>query len=65
MARALEVVEAVIVRYVIPPSPKVVSNMDLKDVKEQHLRYVKFAEGELGLASIVLRDIFCIPDYLE
>ena len=52
VARALEVVEAVIVRYAISTS------------KEQHLRYVKFAEGELGLASIV-SDIFCIPDYLD
>lgn len=62
--RALEVVEAVIVRYVIPPSPNAVLNMEFKDVKERHVRNVKFAEVDLGLGCIV-SEIFRGPDQLS
>ncbi len=61
--RALEVVEAVIVRYVIPSSPNFVSTMDFNEVKERHLRNVKFAEVNLGMGCIV-SEVFCTPDHL-
>ena len=52
--RALEVVEAVLVRYVVPP---VQGNINFDEAKEWHKSNIKRAKAEMGLAP-VLSDIY-------
>lgn len=51
--RALEVVEAVLVRYVVPP---VSGNISFNEVKDRHQSFINLAKKELGV-SLVLSDI--------
>ena len=60
--RALEVVEAVIVRYVVPPPSTAVFNMD--DVKDRYLANVKIAKKDMGLSTIA-SDVFFEPENLD
>jgi hypothetical protein len=60
--RALEVVEAVIVRYVVPPTSATVFNMD--DVKDRYLAIVKIAKRDMGLSTIA-SDVFFGPENLD
>ncbi|KAL3775657.1 hypothetical protein ACHAW5_008127 [Stephanodiscus triporus] len=60
--RALEVIEAVIVRYVVPPPSTSVFNMD--DVKDRYLANVKSATQDMGWA-LIASDIFFGPVNLE
>ncbi|KAL3810725.1 hypothetical protein ACHAXA_008498 [Cyclostephanos tholiformis] len=62
MVRALEVIEAVIVRYVVPTSSTTAFNMDV--VKVQYLANVKKAKEDMGLAAIT-SDLFLNPDNLD
>jgi len=56
--RALEVVEAVLVRYVVPPPMSKECNVSLNEVKHAYQSTVKLAMAEMGL-SPVASEIFC------
>ena len=61
IARSLEVIEAVLTRYVVPPAgPKV----DFNTVKERFASDVKMASSDLGLSPIV-GDIFVRVEDLQ
>ena len=60
--RALEVIEAVIVRYIVPPPSSVALNID--DVKSRYSATVKNATAEMGLAAIA-SDLFVGPESID
>ena len=59
--RAMEVVEAVLVRYVVPPFSE---KKTFDEIKAQYHSYVNAARVELGLAPIIT-EIFCSVEELE
>jgi len=62
--RALEVVEAVLVRYVVPPPVSKEKNVTLEEVKARYRATVKMAKVEMGLLP-VLSEIFCDIDSID
>jgi len=61
--RALEVVEAVLVRYVVPPFSSKEKNVTLDEVKAQFKLNIELARTEMGLSSVL--DIFCDVDSID
>ncbi|KAL7539868.1 hypothetical protein ACHAXR_012321 [Thalassiosira sp. AJA248-18] len=64
IVRAMEVVEAVLVRYVVPPIQIQESVLTFKEVKDRHLSNIKVAKTEMGLAP-ALSEIFGNVDNIE
>ena len=61
ISRSLEVIEAILVRYVVPP---VTQNSTLNEVRSWNFENIKKASEELGLSSII-STIFCDSNNLD